>query len=63
MTRSATAARTDRLDELVAHLTGCSAARASAAVRSAAEATGGSDDRLEVVARALVTLRRTARAR
>jgi hypothetical protein len=54
--------RTDRLDELVAHLSGASGAASSAALHSAIEATGASDDRLEVVAHALVTLRRARRA-
>jgi hypothetical protein len=57
-----TAVRTDRLGELVAHLTGCGTRTASAAVQSATDATGGSTDRLEVVAHALVTLRHTRRS-
>lgn len=63
------AVRIDRLGELVAHLGGASEPAAAAAVQSAIEATGAGtatdrtdEDRLELVARALVTLKRRNRS-
>lgn len=51
---------TDRLAELVADLSGCPAPLAQDAVRRAAEQghPGGDEERLELVARALVAVRR-----
>lgn len=56
---------TDRLAELVADLSGCGAATAEAAVRNASgfERPTDDDDRLAVVAEALVAVRRARRAR
>jgi hypothetical protein len=56
---------TDRLAELVADLSGCGAAAAEAAVREAAgfDRPTDHDDRLAVVASALVAVRRARRAR
>lgn len=53
--------RAERLSELVMHLTGCSAEAAHHAVEGAAgRSDEGGRDALEVVARALVSIRRGA---